>query len=53
MRHAVGFGGRQLERIALVIVISAQIDAVAFLAAHGHAHDIDEETRTLVESGRQ
>ena len=53
MRHAVGFRGGELERIALVVVVAAQIDAVAFLAALGHAHHVDEKARALVEARRQ
>lgn len=53
MRHAVSLCRRKLERIALIVVIGAQIDAVALGPALGHAHDADEETRALVERRRQ
>src|SRR3569833_1368901 len=51
--HAVRVGGRELERVALVVVIGAQVDAVAFFAGNGHAHDVDEEAHALVEGRGQ
>ena len=53
MRHAGGLRGGELERIALVVVPAAQIDAVALLAALGHAHHVDEELAALLEFRRQ
>ncbi len=43
MAHAGSFRRGELERIALVVIPAAQENAVAFLAALGHAHDVDEE----------
>jgi hypothetical protein len=43
----------ELEGIALVVVPAAQIDAVALLAALGHAHDVDEEPAAVLEFRRQ
>ena len=51
--HARGLRGRQLQRMALVIVPAAQIDRVALAAALGHAHDVDEEVQALVRLRRQ
>src|SRR5665647_1216306 len=51
MSHARGLRGGELERIALVVVPAAQVDAVAFLAALGHAHHVDEELSAFREFG--
>jgi hypothetical protein len=49
MADAGCFRGGELEAVALIIVPSAQEDAVAFLAALGHAQDVDEESAALLE----
>ena len=51
--EAGGLGRGELERIALVVVPAAQIDAVALLAALRHAHHVDEEAAALLEFGRE
>ena len=48
-----GFRSCELERIALIVVPAAQIDAVAFLAALGHPHDVDEELAAFLKFWRQ
>ena len=45
--------GGELERIALIVVPAAQVDAVAFLAALRHPHHVDEELAALLEFRRQ
>ena len=45
--------GRELERIALIVVPAAQIDAVAFFSALRHAHDVDEKLAAFLEFRRQ
>src|SRR5262245_24587729 len=49
MSKARGVRRRQLERIALVIVPSAQINTVALLAALRHPHDVGEELAAFLE----
>src|SRR5262245_21845131 len=44
-----GFGRGQLEGVALIVVPAAKIDAVAFLAALGHSHHVDEELAAFLE----
>ncbi len=51
--HAGSLRGRQLERIALVIVPAAQVDRLALAAADGHAHHVDKELQALVGLRRQ
>jgi hypothetical protein len=49
-RHVPHPGARrrsELERVALVIVPGAKVYRVAFPAAFGHPHDVDEETKAL------
>ena len=43
----------QLQRVALVIVIRAKINRIAFASAFGHAHDIDEEAQAFLGLGRE
>ena len=45
--HSGLFRGRELEGMALVIVPGAQVDRIAFPAAFGHPHDVDEEAHAL------
>ena len=51
--HSSQFRGGELQRVALVIVPGAQVDRVAFAAALGHAHDVDEEAQALFGLGRK
>ncbi|MNC96393.1 hypothetical protein D3C83_137540 [compost metagenome] len=44
---------RELDRVELVIVPAAQVDRVAFPAAFGHAHDVDEEAEAVVRFGSE
>ena len=53
MAKAGGLRGRQFERISLVVIPAAQVDAVALLSALGHAHDVDEEPAALLKLGRE
>ena len=39
--------------MAFVVVPSAQIDGIAFAAAFGHSHDVDEKSETLFGLGRR
>src|SRR5581483_7882065 len=47
------FGGGELQGVAFVIVVSAQIDGVALTPALGHSHNVDKEAHALVEFGRK
>ena len=53
MAETGGLRGRELERIALIVVPAAQVDAVAFFAALRHPHDVDEKLAALLEFRRQ
>src|SRR5882672_3411119 len=48
MLHARGFRGRQLQRIALVVIPAAQVNRLALAAADRHAHHVDEEFQALI-----
>src|SRR4029079_12652454 len=44
---------RQLERIALIVVPAAQIDAAVFFSALRHPHYVDEKSAAVLEFRRQ
>ena len=49
--HSSLLRGGELEGVALVIVPGAQVDRIAFPAAFGHPHDVDEEAQAFLRLG--
>jgi hypothetical protein len=47
------FRPRQLQRVALVIVVGAKINGIALASAFRHAHDLNEEAPAFFRLGRE